>query len=195
VDDSPFEVSSAPSMISTMPTSPHPLLRTIGHTIRAHRLDRGLSQESLADRANIDRSYMSGIERGLRNLSILNIARIASRRRWTSRSGTSSVKSRCAASTRRRNHWRPCGPVAGSRRRPRRRGSRVGICRSASPPARGGAATPRRCRGSPTSTGRRSGSRARRHRGAALRAASRSSAAPRCPWGCPRRRAPRCGAS
>jgi transcriptional regulator with XRE-family HTH domain len=61
-----------------MPTSPHPLLRSIGHTIRTCRLDRGLSQESLADRANIDRSYMSGIERGLRNLSILNIARIAS---------------------------------------------------------------------------------------------------------------------
>ena len=61
-----------------MPTSVHPLLRTIGHTIRTFRMDRGLSQESLADRANIDRSYMSGIERGLRNISILNIARIAS---------------------------------------------------------------------------------------------------------------------
>ena len=61
-----------------MPTPPHPLLRVIGQTIRTYRLDRGLSQESLADRANIDRSYMSGIERGLRNISILNIARIAS---------------------------------------------------------------------------------------------------------------------
>jgi transcriptional regulator with XRE-family HTH domain len=65
-------------MIGGMATPPHPLLRTIGHTIRTFRMDRGLSQESLADRANIDRSYMSGIERGLRNLSILNIARIAS---------------------------------------------------------------------------------------------------------------------
>jgi transcriptional regulator with XRE-family HTH domain len=61
-----------------MATTPHPLLRIIGHTIRTFRLERGLSQESLADRANIDRSYMSGIERGLRNISILNIARIAS---------------------------------------------------------------------------------------------------------------------
>jgi transcriptional regulator with XRE-family HTH domain len=61
-----------------MPATPHPLLRTIGHTIRTFRLERRLSQESLADRANIDRSYMSGIERGLRNISILNIARIAS---------------------------------------------------------------------------------------------------------------------
>ena len=64
-------------MIWDMATSPHPLLQSIGHTIRTFRLDRGLSQESLADRANIDRSYMSGIERGLRNISILNIARIA----------------------------------------------------------------------------------------------------------------------
>jgi len=56
----------------------HPLLRTIGHTIRALRLERGLSQESLASRADLDRSYMSGIERGLRNISVLNIAKIAS---------------------------------------------------------------------------------------------------------------------
>lgn len=57
---------------------PHPFLRTIGHTIRGLRLERGLSQEALADRADLDRSYMSGIERGLRNISVLNMARIAS---------------------------------------------------------------------------------------------------------------------
>ena len=45
--------------------------------IRSARRERGLSQESLAALANIDRSYMSSIERGLRNLSVLNIARIA----------------------------------------------------------------------------------------------------------------------
>jgi transcriptional regulator with XRE-family HTH domain len=36
-----------------------------------------MSQESLAARANIDRSYMSSVERGLRNVSVLNVARIA----------------------------------------------------------------------------------------------------------------------
>ncbi len=36
-----------------------------------------MSQESLAGLAHIDRSYMSSVERGLRNVSILNIARIA----------------------------------------------------------------------------------------------------------------------
>lgn len=54
-----------------------PLLRTIGLTIRALRRERGLSQEALADLAHIDRSYMSSVERGLRNVSVLNVARIA----------------------------------------------------------------------------------------------------------------------
>jgi transcriptional regulator with XRE-family HTH domain len=40
-------------------------------------VERGLSQETLADMAGIDRSYMSSIERGLRNISVLNMARIA----------------------------------------------------------------------------------------------------------------------
>jgi transcriptional regulator with XRE-family HTH domain len=56
---------------------PHPLLRTLGLAIRSLRRDRGLSQETLAALADIDRSYMSSIERGLRNVSVLNVARIA----------------------------------------------------------------------------------------------------------------------
>jgi transcriptional regulator with XRE-family HTH domain len=46
-------------------------------TIRSLRRERGLSQEVLADLADIDRSYMSGVERGLRNISVLNLARVA----------------------------------------------------------------------------------------------------------------------
>ena len=60
-----------------MPRSIDPLLRTIGATIRTLRHERGLSQEALAELAEIDRSYMSSVERGLRNVSVLNIARIA----------------------------------------------------------------------------------------------------------------------
>ncbi len=41
------------------------------------RNERQLSQEALADLAGIDRSYMSGIERGLRNISVLHAIRIA----------------------------------------------------------------------------------------------------------------------
>jgi transcriptional regulator with XRE-family HTH domain len=60
-----------------VPRVAHPLLRTIGLAIRSLRRERGLSQESLAGLAHIDRSYMSSVERGLRNVSVLNIARIA----------------------------------------------------------------------------------------------------------------------
>ena len=56
---------------------PHPILSELGVTIRRLRRQRGLSQEALADLAHIDRSYMSGIERGRRNISVLNVARIA----------------------------------------------------------------------------------------------------------------------
>ena len=60
-----------------MPRATDPLLRTIGLTIRALRRERGMSQETLAALAHIDRSYMSSVERGLRNVSVLNVARIA----------------------------------------------------------------------------------------------------------------------
>jgi transcriptional regulator with XRE-family HTH domain len=55
----------------------HPILRNLGVVIRQLRRHKGLSQEALADLAHIDRSYMSSVERGLRNISVLNVARIA----------------------------------------------------------------------------------------------------------------------
>ena len=45
--------------------------------MRQTRQDRGWSQEQLADEAGVDRSYMSGIERGVRNLSVVKLAQIA----------------------------------------------------------------------------------------------------------------------
>lgn len=53
------------------------LLLALGRVIRGVRKARGLSQEALADAAGIDRSHMGKIERGERNVTILNIARIA----------------------------------------------------------------------------------------------------------------------
>jgi transcriptional regulator with XRE-family HTH domain len=52
-------------------------LRKLGEVIRSARLERGLSQEALADAAGIDRSHMGKIERGERNVSLLNIARVS----------------------------------------------------------------------------------------------------------------------
>lgn len=48
-----------------------------GKRVRELRLATGLSQEALAHKAGIDRTYMSGVERGVRNPSLKNIARIA----------------------------------------------------------------------------------------------------------------------
>lgn len=55
----------------------HPALIALGAAIRAERLAQGLSQEALADKANIDRSYMGGIERGEHNIAIVNLLKIA----------------------------------------------------------------------------------------------------------------------
>lgn len=49
----------------------------LGAAIRARRTALELSQEALADYAEIDRSHMGKIERGERNVTFLNIARIA----------------------------------------------------------------------------------------------------------------------
>jgi transcriptional regulator with XRE-family HTH domain len=45
--------------------------------VRALRDERGWSQEELAERAGLHRTYLGGIERGLRNVALVNIARIA----------------------------------------------------------------------------------------------------------------------
>ena len=55
----------------------HPALKRLGARVRDLRRERGLSQEALADHAGIGRSYMSGIERGVRNCSVLQLLKIA----------------------------------------------------------------------------------------------------------------------
>ncbi len=54
-----------------------PLLRALGGRVRQLREGKGWTQEGLADRAGLDRSYIAGIEAGLRNPSIKALARIA----------------------------------------------------------------------------------------------------------------------
>lgn len=54
-----------------------PALVALGAAVRAARLERGVSQEELAERAEIDRSYMSSIERGAQNPGVVSILRIA----------------------------------------------------------------------------------------------------------------------
>lgn len=55
-----------------------PILATFGRSVRKRREAKDFTQETLAERANLDRSYISDVERGGRNLSIHSIHRIAS---------------------------------------------------------------------------------------------------------------------
>lgn len=57
--------------------SGNPALVKLGAAIRAARLDKQLSQEALADKANIDRSYIGGVERGEHNVAVINLLKIA----------------------------------------------------------------------------------------------------------------------
>ena len=52
--------------------------RIVGRNIRRLRQARGLTQEELAFEAEIDLTYLGGIERGRRNPSLLVMVRIAS---------------------------------------------------------------------------------------------------------------------
>jgi len=49
----------------------------LGDQIRELRKAKGLSQEQLALQAEVDRSYVGGIERGERNVSFLTLVKIA----------------------------------------------------------------------------------------------------------------------
>jgi transcriptional regulator with XRE-family HTH domain len=53
------------------------ILTRFGHRVRALRTARGQSQETFAEACGIDRTYISGIERGRRNVGLKNIDVIA----------------------------------------------------------------------------------------------------------------------
>ena len=53
------------------------LLKEFGSHLKAIRLEKSLSQEKLALIADLDRTYISGIERGLRNISLINIFKLS----------------------------------------------------------------------------------------------------------------------
>jgi transcriptional regulator with XRE-family HTH domain len=55
------------------------LQRIAGSNIRAIRKQRGVSQEQLADALGVHRTYMGGVERGERNLTLRSLERLAER--------------------------------------------------------------------------------------------------------------------
>lgn len=54
-----------------------PIKAAFGQRVRELRTKKGLSQEALALACELDRTYIGGIERGERNVSLLNIRKIA----------------------------------------------------------------------------------------------------------------------
>lgn len=58
-------------------TKRHRALTIFGLNVRRRRESCALTQESLAEKAGLDPTYISGIERGVRNPSVLSIVRVA----------------------------------------------------------------------------------------------------------------------
>jgi transcriptional regulator with XRE-family HTH domain len=55
------------------------LQRRVGQQLRAYRTARGLSQEDFADHLGVHRTYLGGLERGERNLTLKSVERLAAR--------------------------------------------------------------------------------------------------------------------
>lgn len=61
-----------------MPTDASPeLLAAFGRAVRALRTELGYSQERLAEKVGIHRTYVGDVERGIRNIGLINIDRLA----------------------------------------------------------------------------------------------------------------------
>jgi transcriptional regulator with XRE-family HTH domain len=60
-----------------MQASEAKLLATFGRSMRSYRKQRGLSQDDLALAAKLSRNYVSDIERGVRNPSLLALVRLS----------------------------------------------------------------------------------------------------------------------
>jgi transcriptional regulator with XRE-family HTH domain len=61
----------------------HNVAKRFGKRVRELRKRRGLSQEGLAEKADLDRSFMSGVERGVENPTLYTIQAIAEGLRLT----------------------------------------------------------------------------------------------------------------
>ncbi|MBW0253337.1 MULTISPECIES: helix-turn-helix domain-containing protein [unclassified Cellulomonas] len=52
---------------------------TVGRRVRRLRIERGISQEALARDVEMHRTYLGGVERGERNLTLRSVERLAER--------------------------------------------------------------------------------------------------------------------
>lgn len=64
-------------MAAVYTSSEQKILKQVGSKIRALRNETGLSQEDFAKKVDLDRTYISDMERGERNVSVLNLFKVA----------------------------------------------------------------------------------------------------------------------
>lgn len=62
--------------LPTMPRRSDNLRERFGQAVRERRLELGLTQEQLAHESGLNRSYITDVERGARNLALVNVARL-----------------------------------------------------------------------------------------------------------------------
>ena len=73
-----YWVNKRPSQTTFDAFDPKQVLPVLGNNMRRLRYAAGLTQEDIADTAGLSVVYISGCERGLRNVSVMNISAIAS---------------------------------------------------------------------------------------------------------------------
>lgn len=64
-------------MASTYSKEDKIFLENLGNKIRSIRIEYNLSQEKLAFACDLDRTYVGSVERGERNISVINLKKIA----------------------------------------------------------------------------------------------------------------------
>lgn len=64
-------------MTAEEPSPEHAGRRAFGRRVRELRVTRGLSQEELAERSSLHRTYVSSVERGQRNVGLDNVHALA----------------------------------------------------------------------------------------------------------------------
>jgi DNA-binding XRE family transcriptional regulator len=72
-----LKVLKGDGIVMPMKKSDEQILQMFGYRVRELRKVKGLSQEALALECDLDRTYVGGVERGERNISLLNIHKIA----------------------------------------------------------------------------------------------------------------------
>jgi DNA-binding XRE family transcriptional regulator len=72
-----ISIAGGPPVKRGKPVDPKWIQKRFGERVRALRKEKDISQEALALVCDLDRAYIGGVERGERNISLVNIYKIA----------------------------------------------------------------------------------------------------------------------